>query len=205
MPPSSEITSCDLPTPHYHFAAREVKWISRDVLVARPVVLYVRDVPILWLPFIFQDMRPGRRSGILIPQFGINDLVRPSRLLQPPDHQRRLLLGAERLPRPHRPAGLVLQPVRPVRRGRPVPLAQPLPERRSVAYSNQQRERAEARRSALRWDHRQTFDLTTSLNLNLNYASNTPVIRAERDRSAAEHPADHQLAQLLASGSAGAR
>ena len=49
------------------------------MLVARPVVLYVRDVPILWLPFIFQDVRPGRRSGILIPQFGLNDLVRPTR------------------------------------------------------------------------------------------------------------------------------
>ena len=47
--------------------------------VARPVTLYVRDVPILWLPFIFQDLRPGRHSGVLIPQFGINDLVRPTR------------------------------------------------------------------------------------------------------------------------------
>ena len=64
---SSEITSCDLPTPHYHFSARELKWVSKNVLVARPVVLYVRDVPILWLPFIFQDVRPGRRSGILVP------------------------------------------------------------------------------------------------------------------------------------------
>jgi hypothetical protein len=72
------ITSCDLPDPHYHFSAGEVKWISKDVLVARPVVLYVRDVPILWLPFLFQDLRTGRRSGILIPQFGINDIVRPS-------------------------------------------------------------------------------------------------------------------------------
>ncbi len=76
---SSEITSCDLPVAHYHFAGRQVKWISKNVLVARPVVLYVRDVPILWLPFIFQDMRPGRHSGILIPQFGFNDLVRPNR------------------------------------------------------------------------------------------------------------------------------
>src|SRR5256885_5574289 len=33
----------------------------------------------MWLPFIFQDIRGGRRSGILFPHFGINDLVRPSR------------------------------------------------------------------------------------------------------------------------------
>jgi len=75
----SRITSCDLPGAHYHFQARELKWISDRILVARPAVLYVRDVPVLWLPFIFQDIRPGRRSGLLIPKFGINDLVRPSR------------------------------------------------------------------------------------------------------------------------------
>ena len=74
----SSITSSDLPLPDYHFAAGRIKWVSNTVLVARPAVLYVRDVPILWLPFIFQDMRRGRRSGMLIPRFGINDLVRPN-------------------------------------------------------------------------------------------------------------------------------
>src|SRR5439155_1463816 len=75
---SSEITSSDLPMPDYHFAAHEVKWLNKNVMVARPAVLYIRDVPILWLPFIFQDIRPGRRSGILVPRFGLNDLVRPT-------------------------------------------------------------------------------------------------------------------------------
>jgi hypothetical protein len=73
-----QITSCDLPEPHYHFSAKEVKWISERVMVARPAVLYVRDVPVMWLPFIFQDGRPGRHSGILVPRIGINDIVRPS-------------------------------------------------------------------------------------------------------------------------------
>jgi len=74
----SEMTSCDLPTPHYHFATKEVKWVSKSMLVGRPAVLYIRDVPIAWLPFIFQETRPGRRSGILVPQFGFNDIVRPN-------------------------------------------------------------------------------------------------------------------------------
>ena len=74
----SNITSCDLPDPHYHFAAREVKWVSKSIMVARPAVLYVADVPVLWLPFIFQDMRRGRRSGLIPPQFGLNDIVRNS-------------------------------------------------------------------------------------------------------------------------------
>src|SRR5438445_4512285 len=79
---SSQITSDDDPVPDYHFGTHKVKWLSKNVMVARPAVLYVRDVPILWLPFIFQDIRPGRRSGVLIPQFGISDIIRPSRSYQ---------------------------------------------------------------------------------------------------------------------------
>ena len=75
----ANITSCDLADPHYHFAAREVKWVSKSLMVARPAVLYVADVPILWLPFIFQDMRRGRHSGMIPPSIGLNDIVRTSR------------------------------------------------------------------------------------------------------------------------------
>ena len=73
-----EITSCDLPISHYHFQAKDVKWMSSSLMVARPAVLYVRDVPVAWLPFIFQETKPGRKSGILVPQFGFNDIVRTS-------------------------------------------------------------------------------------------------------------------------------
>jgi lipopolysaccharide assembly outer membrane protein LptD (OstA) len=74
----ASITSCDLPDPHYHFQSSDVKIISKTLMVARPAVLYVGDIPVLWLPFIFQDMRSGRRSGIIPPRFGITDIVRTS-------------------------------------------------------------------------------------------------------------------------------
>jgi Tat protein translocase TatC len=76
---STDITSDDHPVPDYHFSTGELKWLNKTVMVGRPAVLYVHDVPILWLPFIFQDVRPGRRSGMLTPRFGVNDLVRPNR------------------------------------------------------------------------------------------------------------------------------
>ena len=60
---SSDITSCDLPEPHYHFSAKEVKWISQTIMIARPAVLYVRDVPILWLPFVFAMDDPAGIRG----------------------------------------------------------------------------------------------------------------------------------------------
>lgn len=172
---SSEITSCDLPTPHYYFSGREVKWISRNVLVARPVVLYVRDVPILWLPFIFQDMRPGRHSGILIPQFGFNDLVRPSR-----SYNRQVTnLGYYWAPNDYLDftGRLDWYSNRYVQFG--IGGQYRWLDRflgGSVAFSRQQQSGGGSS-TGLRWDHHQTFDLSTSLNFDINYASNTTVIQ----------------------------
>jgi len=75
---SSAFTSCELEVPHYTFRAKQIKMVSRDVLVAWPVVLYVSRVPIFWLPFFAADIRQGRRSGILPPRFGVNDVVQTS-------------------------------------------------------------------------------------------------------------------------------
>jgi LptD protein len=171
----SHITSCDLPVPHYQFAAREVKWVSRSMLVARPVVLYVRDVPILWLPFMFQDMRPGRHSGILIPQFGINDLVRPTR-----SYNRQISnIGYYWVPNDYLDftGRLDWYSNRYVQFG--LGGQYRWLDRfmnGSVAYS-QQEESGGGSSTALRWDHQQSFDLSTSLNLDLNYASNTSIIQ----------------------------
>ncbi|MEO8576276.1 MAG: putative LPS assembly protein LptD [Gemmatimonadales bacterium] len=75
---NGSITSCDDAVPDYHFQSKEIKLISKNILVARPAVLYIADVPVFWLPFIFQDMRSGRRSGIVTPRFGINEIFRNS-------------------------------------------------------------------------------------------------------------------------------
>jgi len=171
---SSEITSCDLPTPHYHFSAREMKWISKSMFVARPVVLYVRDVPILWLPFIFQDTRPGRHSGILIPQFGLNDLVRPTRTYNrqisnigyywaPSDYfdlTGRLDWFANRYVQ----YGVAGQ-YRWLNRFMS-----------GTVGVNEQDEVGGGSGFNLRWDHSQQFSLSSSLTFNINYASNTAVV-----------------------------
>ncbi len=72
------ITSCLDSVPHYHFLAKELKRVSGSVIVARPAILYVADVPVMWLPFIFQDIRTGRRSGLLTPRAGFSEVVRNS-------------------------------------------------------------------------------------------------------------------------------
>jgi hypothetical protein len=75
---NGEITSCDDSIPDYHFKSNEIKMISKNIMVARPAILYIGDVPIMWLPFIFQDIRSGRRSGVITPRFGVSELLRNS-------------------------------------------------------------------------------------------------------------------------------
>ncbi len=72
------LTSCMDSTPHFHFLAREMKRISNSIIVARPAIVFVQDVPVMWLPFIFQDIRSGRRSGMLTPEVGVAEIVRNS-------------------------------------------------------------------------------------------------------------------------------
>lgn len=69
-------TDCSLEEPHYHFALKEMKIVRGDVMVGRNVTLNFGDVPVLWLPFFMQSMKRGRRSGLLMPEFSVNDIVR---------------------------------------------------------------------------------------------------------------------------------
>ena len=71
-------TYCDLLEPHFHFTTKSMKFVSQNIMVARPGVLYIGEVPVFWIPFFFQDVRKGRRSGLLTPNFGIAELLRNS-------------------------------------------------------------------------------------------------------------------------------
>lgn len=73
---NSTFTSDDRPDPAYHFRADKIMIVRNRILVGRPAYLYFRNVPVFWLPFIVQDLERGRRSGLLIPEFEINDIVR---------------------------------------------------------------------------------------------------------------------------------
>ncbi len=72
---AGSFTSCEYDEPHYFFKAGQIKVVSENVIVAWPVTLYIQNVPVIWLPFFAQDIRPGRRSGFLPPRFGFNDIL----------------------------------------------------------------------------------------------------------------------------------
>jgi len=64
-------TTCDLDEPHFHFESRRMKLIVGDLVVARPIVMYIHNVPVFALPFgVFPQQQGGRSSGYILPTWG---------------------------------------------------------------------------------------------------------------------------------------
>src|SRR5262249_23754612 len=61
-------STCDQSKPHYHVAASRMKILLRDKIVARPVVFYLKQIPLFFLPFYILPIKPDRHSGFLFPQ-----------------------------------------------------------------------------------------------------------------------------------------
>jgi len=64
-------TTCWAPTPHYRLEAGRMKVYLDDKVVAKPVVLYVGEIPVFALPFYVFPIRKDRHSGFLIPQIEV--------------------------------------------------------------------------------------------------------------------------------------
>ena len=179
----STFTTCDLLIPHYHFATGEIKFITRNLLVARSAVLYISDVPVMWLPFIFRDLRSGRRSGITTPRFGVAELLRNS-----PTYRRTVdNLGYYFAINDYMDAQVSLDWRSGARPQEGDPgymryngewryrvLSRFLSGRVALSYLKQQ---DGATNTSVSVGHQQQFSQTSSLTANLNYASSTRIQR----------------------------
>lgn len=64
-------TTCPSDTPHTHFSAEEMKVIHQDRIFAKWIFMYVGGVPLpLPIPFAVFPAKSGRRSGIIVPAYG---------------------------------------------------------------------------------------------------------------------------------------
>jgi lipopolysaccharide assembly outer membrane protein LptD (OstA) len=65
-------TTCDIEdAPHYYFKSPKMKLIHKDKIIAKPIIFYIHDIPLLALPFgIFPNKGGGRHSGWLMPTYG---------------------------------------------------------------------------------------------------------------------------------------
>lgn len=66
-------TTCNLDTPHFAFRFSKAKFINKKLVVTGPVHPEFEDVPLpIYLPFGIFPMKKGRQSGIIPPQFTVN-------------------------------------------------------------------------------------------------------------------------------------
>lgn len=63
-------TTCDKEEPHFHFKSSRMKLKIRDKIVAKPVIFYIHDVPVFFLPFGVFPVHGGRSSGFIMPSYG---------------------------------------------------------------------------------------------------------------------------------------
>lgn len=70
---NSTYTTCDLDTAHFHFESKKMKIIQNDVVIARPIILHIGQIPILGIPLgIFPHKGGQRHSGWIMPSYGDN-------------------------------------------------------------------------------------------------------------------------------------
>tara|TARA_B100002051_G_scaffold276836_1_gene329986 strand:- start:45732 stop:48989 length:3258 start_codon:yes stop_codon:yes gene_type:complete len=66
-------TTCDHDEPHYYFKTPKMKMLQGERIIAKPLILYIYDIPILGLPFaILPNKNSNRQSGWVMPSFGVS-------------------------------------------------------------------------------------------------------------------------------------
>jgi len=78
---SGNYTSCNLEEePHYHFHSNRMKMVGKDKVIAKPVILYIGDLPVFAIPYYVFPVRKGRHSGFLT--FEIGNFERGDRFIR---------------------------------------------------------------------------------------------------------------------------
>ncbi|MEW6410505.1 MAG: LPS assembly protein LptD [Nitrospirota bacterium] len=63
-------TTCDAPIPAWKFTGSNVKVSLNDYITANNVLMYVKNIPILYTPYLKLPVKKERQSGFLMPRFG---------------------------------------------------------------------------------------------------------------------------------------
>ncbi|MBI2353699.1 MAG: LPS-assembly protein LptD [Deltaproteobacteria bacterium] len=69
----TELTTCDLPGPFWKFGADKLRVNLLGYAIGRNIVFYVKDVPVLYIPWIAFPVVRERRTGLLFPRFGYSN------------------------------------------------------------------------------------------------------------------------------------
>ncbi len=67
---NTELTTCDLPDPSWKFGADQLKVNVLGYATGRNVIFYIKDTPVIYLPWIAFPVVRERKTGLLFPRFG---------------------------------------------------------------------------------------------------------------------------------------
>lgn len=63
-------TTCSLEEhPHFYFYSKQMKLLTDKIIIAKPVVLYIAEIPVFALPFAVFPQKKGRTSGFILPSY----------------------------------------------------------------------------------------------------------------------------------------
>jgi LPS-assembly protein len=65
-------TTCDGPVPSWKFGAAELDVTRNEYAEGKHAVFYIKDVPVLYFPYIVYPVMEERRSGFLMPRIGLS-------------------------------------------------------------------------------------------------------------------------------------
>lgn len=67
---ATDLTTCDIPDPSWNFTSDDLKVNLLGYATGRNVVFYVKNIPVLYIPWIAFPVVLEKRSGLLFPRFG---------------------------------------------------------------------------------------------------------------------------------------
>ena len=67
---NGHFTTCSADTPHYSFYASKMHLYQNDRVIVRPFVMFVKNVPVMAVPFFVLPVATTRKSGFLMPKAG---------------------------------------------------------------------------------------------------------------------------------------
>lgn len=70
---------CEYRDANFHFYSKKMKLIEDDRVIARPIILYIEKIPVLYLPYFVFSIKKDRHSGFL--PFDIGNFERGSRFV----------------------------------------------------------------------------------------------------------------------------
>jgi len=66
----ASFTTCDAPVPAWCFKGRDVEVVVGDRLRARGVTFHIKDLPVLYTPYLSAPIERERKTGLLFPAIG---------------------------------------------------------------------------------------------------------------------------------------